>query len=336
MNLALGLLLTRIALEQCVTNVEFPVHLAHDGTKRLYVVEQRGRIRVVEDGKLQAQPLLDIRDRVRFGGECGLLCVAFHPQFAANGRYFVNYTSRQDGELHTRISEFRAGQTNEHILLKFRQPWANHNGGQILFGPDGKLYIGTGDGGAAGDPLNSGQRLDTVLGKILTLDVDKPGAQTQIYAFGLRNPWRFAFDRVTGLLWCADVGQNKWEEINLIERGGNYGWNIREGAHPFKNDRPTTGLVEPIKEYGHDLGVSITGGHVYRGRAMPTLVGWYVYGDYESGRIWGLRYENGRVTGDAELLKTSARISSFGEDVDGELYVCSHYDGMILKIVAAR
>ncbi len=326
----------KIALAPFVTGVEFPTQLTHDGTKRLYVVEQRGRIRVIEDGKLQPEPFLDIRDRVKFGGECGLLGLAFHPQFAKNGRFFVNYTSTQGEGLHTRISEFQAGDTNEHILLKFKQPWANHNGGGIVFGPDGKLFIGTGDGGAAGDPLNSGQRLDTLLGKMLTLDVEKPGAKPEIYAYGLRNPWRFAFDRVTGLLWCADVGQNKWEEIDIIERGKNYGWNIREGAHPFKQDRSTTGLVEPIKEYDHDLGLSITGGFVYRGKQIPALVGWYVYGDYESGRIWGLRYENGRVTGDAELLRTNCKISSFGEDADGELYVCDHYEGRVLRVMTPR
>lgn len=328
MNLALAAV---VALESFVGNVEFPVQLTHDGSKRLYVVEQRGRIRVIEAGKLQPEPLLDIRDRVRFGGECGLLSVAFHPQFATNGRYFVNYTtSRDEWRLGTRVSEFRAGK--ETVLLKFQQPYANHNGGDIKFGPDGLLYVSTGDGGAAGDPHNNGQNRDSLLGKMLTFDVDKPGAQPEMFAYGLRNVWRFCFDPVTKLLYGADVGQDKWEEINIIERGKNYGWNIREGFHHFRQGS-TTGLVEPIKEYGHDLGLSITGGFVYRGTKIPALVGWYVYGDYDSGRIWALRYENGKVTGDMELLRTNCKISSFGEDAGGELYVCDHYEGRVLKIV---
>lgn len=325
----------RIALEPFVSNVEFPVDVQHDGTKQLYIIEQRGRIRRVVDGRLESEPYLDIRDRVKFGGECGLLGLAFHPDFARNGRYFVNYTTtKEPGGLFTRVSEFRDG--TERVLLKFKQTWSNHNGGGIVFGPDGLLYIGTGDGGAAGDPHNSAQRLDVLLGKMLRLDVNKPGALPEIYAYGLRNPWRFCFDPVTKLLYCADVGQDKWEEIDIIEQGKNYGWNIMEGFHDFKNGRPKTGLVSPIKEYSHELGLSITGGYVYRGKRIPALVGWYVYGDYDSGRIWGLRYENGKVTGDVELLRTSVKISSFGQDVDGELYVCSHYDNAVLKIVEAR
>lgn len=345
----------RIALEAFVSNVEFPVHVTHDGTKRLFIVEQRGRIRLVENGKLRAEPYLDIRDRVRFGGECGLLCVAFHPKFAENGRFFVNYTTtKEPGGLHTRVSEFRADRqateasaATERLILKFRQPWSNHNGGQILFGPDGKLYIGTGDGGLAGDPLNSGQRLDTLLGKILRIDVDgaqpyavprdnpfagRTDARPEVWAYGLRNPWRFCFDPLTKLMYCADVGQDKWEEINIIEKGRNYGWNIKEGTHPFKNDRPARNLVDPIKEYDHSLGLSITGGHVYRGKRIPWLAGHYVYGDYESGRIWALKYEGGRVTADVELLKAPFRISSFGEDSEGELYVCDHEGGAVLRL----
>jgi glucose/arabinose dehydrogenase len=337
MNLALGLLLAQIALEPFVSNVEFPVDLQHDDTQRLYVVEQRGRIRAIVNGQLQSEPFLDIRDRVKFGGECGLLGLAFHPDFAGNGRCFVNYTTTKDQwPLTTRISEFHAGRTDEKVLLRFRQPWSNHNGGGLVFGPDGRLYIGTGDGGAAGDPLNSGQTRDSLLGKILRLDVNKPGAAPEMYAYGLRNPWRFSFDPLTKLLYCADVGQDKWEEVNIIEAGKNYGWNIMEGTHNFKNGRSKSELVPPIKEYGHDLGLSITGGYVYRGKKIPALVGWYVYGDYDSGRIWGLRYENGKVTGDVELLKTKHKISSFGQDAEGELYVCSHYDGAVLKIVPAR
>ena len=347
----------KVRVEPFVQNVEFPVHVTHDGTKRLFIVEQRGRIRLVVDGKLQAEPFLDIRDRVRFGGECGLLCVAFHPDFSKNGRFFVNYTSAKGGGLHTRISEFhvdpkatQAAADTERILLMFKQPWANHNGGQILFGPDGKLYIGTGDGGLAGDPLNSGQSLNTLLGKILRLDVngDQPygvpadnpfvgrsDARPEIWCYGMRNPWRFCFYPVTKLMYCADVGQDLWEEIDIIEKGKNYGWNIMEGNHEYKDGRPKTGLVPPIKEYDHNLGLSITGGFVYRGKKIPALAGYYIYGDYDSGRVWGLKYEAGRVTADVQLL-IAASISSFGEDNEGEIYLCNHYGHAVLKLVGAR
>ncbi|MGH7179585.1 MAG: PQQ-dependent sugar dehydrogenase, partial [Tepidisphaeraceae bacterium] len=233
-------------------------------------------------------------------------------------------------------------------IMTVGQPYANHNGGLCLFGPDGMMYIGMGDGGSAGDPQNRAQNPAELLGKMLRIDVnrrngyavpsDNPlvgrrGACPEIWAGGLRNPWRFCFDPVTGLLYCADVGQYLWEEIDIITRGGNYGWRIREGAHPFRPvDNPPGDLVDPIKEYGHELGISITGGYVYRGRRIPSLVGWYVYGDYSSGRIWALKYENGKVTGDVELLNTRALISSFGEDSEGELYVCDHA-GSVLKIV---
>ncbi len=349
-----------VRLQPFINAVEFPVHVTHDGTERLFVVEQRGRIRLVLNGQLQPQAYLDIRDRVFFGGECGLLCVAFHPNFQRNGRFFVNYTTKTDG-LHTIVSEFQAdpkataaSPATERVILKFRQPWANHNGGQILFGPDGKFYIGTGDGGLAGDPLDSGQHLDTLLGKILRIDVDpdagasgydippdnpfvgKPKARPEIWAYGLRNPWRFCFDRATGLMYAADVGQDKWEEIDVIEKGKNYGWNIMEGFHPFKNGRSTKDLVPPIKEYGHDLGLSVTGGHVYRGKRFPSLVGYYIYADYETGRLWGLKYDGSRVTADVQFQRTRCKISSFGEDLAGEIYVCDHLDGAVWRLVVAE
>ncbi len=345
-----------VRLTPFINNVEFPVQVTHDGTKRLFVVEQRGRVRLVVGGQLQRLPYLNLRDRVHFGGECGLLGLAFHPQFARNGRLFVNYTTKRGGGLHTIVSEFRGNPEAttvaadaERIILKFNQPYANHNGGQVLFGPDGMFYIGTGDGGAAGDPLNAGQRLDLLLGKILRLDVNRgapyaippdnpfvnrPKARPEIWAYGLRNPWRFCFDPVTKLLYAADVGQDRWEEVDIVEREKNYGWNIREGAHPFENGRPTTNLVDPIKEYGRHLGISITGGFVYRGKKIPALTGHYVYGDYGSGRIWALKYENGRVTADVELLDTTFAISSFGEDAAGELYVCDHLGGTVRRLAA--
>ena len=345
----------KIKLEPLVRGLQNPLYLTHDGTSRLFIVEQPGRIRLFQDGQLEKTPYLDIKSKVLSGGECGLLGLAFHPNFAENGFFYVNYTARR-GKLVTVISEFRAEPTSNQVdpstereLMTFDQPYPNHNGGQVLFGPDGMLYIGTGDGGAAGDPKNSGQRTDTLLGKILRIDVNtrdkynvppdnpfinKPGHRPEIWALGLRNPWRFSFDRETNMLYCADVGQNLWEEIHVIEKGGNYGWRFFEGTHPFRPepDMPKD-LIPPIKEYHHDLGLSVTGGYVYRGKTIPSLVGWYIYGDYSSGRIWALRYENGRVTGDVELLRSRTQPASFGEDVTGEVYLCDH-NGTVYRIAA--
>jgi glucose/arabinose dehydrogenase len=339
-----------IELELFLDGLSNPVYLTHagDGSDRLFVVEQPGTIRVYEQGALKAQPFLDIRDRVRFGGERGLLSVAFHPQYAENGRFFVNYTRQPDGA--TVIAEYRvsdnpntAERGSERVMLVIEQPFPNHNGGQLQFGPDGTLYIGMGDGGAAGDPLGHGQNLSTLLGALLRIDVDgrepytlptdnpfvgQAGARGEIWAYGLRNPWRFSFDRCTGRLFLADVGQDRWEEVDLIEKGGNYGWNVMEGVHCF---RPpigcrTEGLELPIAEYDHSLGCSITGGYVYRGTHILGLIGRYVFGDFCSGRIWALR----PLAPDAwradewrmdELLDTPLNISSFGEDEAGELYV---------------
>jgi len=347
----------KIRLEPFIQDVEEPVDLTHDGTKQLFVVEQAGKIRLVQDGKLQPKPWLDIRDRVQAGGECGLLGIAFHPAFAKNGRFFVNYTTRQNG-LHTIISEFHAEPNaseasveTERVILKFKQPFANHNGGQILFGPDGMLYIGTGDGGAAGDPFNNGQRLDTLLGKILRINVDDQQpyaiprdnpfvehatARPEIWAYGLRNPWRFCFDRVAGLLYAADVGQNQWEEIDVIEKGKNYGWNLMEGTHPFKDGRPRADLVNPIMEYDHRMGISVTGGYVYRGKRFPELAGFYIYGDFASGRIWGLKFEEARVKAVVELFQGAVSPSSFGEDSEGELYLCDYHHDRVLRLAPAE
>ncbi len=336
-----------LRLEPVVTRgLAQPVYVTHagDGSGRLFVLEQAGRIRVVEDGRLRPEPFLDITDRVLAGGERGLLGLAFHPRFPANGRYFVNYTRRPDGA--TVIAEFRAGrdaatpQPAERVLLTVAQPYANHNGGMIAFGPDGYLYAGLGDGGAAGDPADRAQNPRELLGKMLRLDVDgaQPyaipadnpfaggGGRPEIWALGLRNPWRFSFDRATGALWAADVGQNAWEEIDVITRGGNYGWRLMEGAHCY---RPRTGcrqagLELPVAEYAQESGrCSITGGYVYRGRRLPGLAGTYVYGDYCSGEIFGLVDGRQRV-----LLATGLAISSFGEDEAGELYVVDHRGGL--------
>ena len=360
-----------IALLEISSGLEQPVHLTHapgDGD-RLYVIEQAGRIRVIEaDGGLRAEPFLDIARAVSSGGERGLLSVAFHPAYEDNGYFYVNYTASVRGQLLTRVSRFerapggtQAVRDSERVLLEIDQPYGNHNGGQLDFGPDGMLYIGMGDGGSANDPLGHGQNLATLLGALLRIDVDgggdRPyavpadnpfvgvsGVRPEIWAYGLRNPWRFSFDRATGLLYLADVGQNRLEEIDVIERGGNYGWNLMEGdlCHRGTAQQCERGdLLPPILTYGRADGVSITGGHVYRGAAIAGLCGTYVYGDYGSGRIWGLRYERGgeggagRVGAQRELLKTAHGISSFGEGVDGALHVLDHRAGKVLRIVAS-
>lgn len=350
-----------IRLETVAEGFEQPVYLAtsHDGSGRLFVVEQAGVIRIVSPPGKPHVEFLDIRDRVDSGGEKGLLSVAFHPQFKVNRKLFVNYTTSSKGQLWTHISEFKASPdgssadpSSERVILKFRQPYANHNGGHVLFGPDGYLYIGNGDGGSANDPSNNGQRLDTLLGKVLRIDVDRreddllyaipgdnpfvarTGARPEIYCYGMRNPWRMCFDRANGNLYAADVGQWKWEEVDVIEKGKNYGWRVMEGNHcnhVFDEHCDSAGLEKPVAEYGHDAGVSITGGYVYRGKKFPALDGIYFYADYGSGRVWGLRYDGGKIVAQRELLKGNLPCSSFGEDDDGEVYLVSHA-GKIYRI----
>lgn len=343
-----------IALEPVVTRgLSSPVLVTHagDGSGRLFVVEQPGRIRIVSNGTLAPAPFLDIASRLVSGGERGLLGLAFHPDYPRNGRYFVNYTRRPDGA--TVIAEYRVSTDGnvsapaERVLLVIDQPYPNHNGGMIAFGADGFLYIGMGDGGAGGDPQNRAQNPQELLGKMLRIDVNKGspyavpadnpfvggGARPEIWALGLRNPWRFSFDRQTHELWAGDVGQNAWEEIDVIRRGGNYGWRIMEGAHCFKPpagcERP--GLELPVAEYATAGGrCSVTGGYVYRGAAVPRLVGTYVYGDFCSGEIFALRHGTQRI-----LLDTRLAVSSFGEDEAGELYIVDHKGGVYRFIVGA-
>jgi glucose/arabinose dehydrogenase len=320
-----------------------------DNTDRFFVVEQGGRIFILAGGQLKPSPFLDIAESLSTGGERGLLGLAFHPRYSSNGRIFVNYTRAQDGA--TVIAEYRVSSDpdkadpHERILLTIPQPYPNHNGGMLTFGPDALLYIGMGDGGSGGDPQNRAQNPEELLGKFLRIDVDGSppyrippdnpfvGQQgkPEIYAIGVRNPWRFSFDRTTGKLWAGDVGQHKWEEINVIEKGKNYGWRLLEGAHCFN---PTTDckrlpdLVDPLTEYHHEQGrCSVTGGYLYRGTRIPILQGTYLFGDYCSGEIWGFR--NGQTS---LLLDTDLRISSFGEDREGEVYVIGH-EGEIKKIV---
>jgi glucose/arabinose dehydrogenase len=356
------------------------VYVTHagDGSGRLFVLEQPGSIRIVQNGSLLDQPFLDVSARVLSGGERGLLGLAFHPDYRRNGRFVVNYTRQPDGA--TVVSEFRVSSdpnragANEKVLMVVPQPFANHNGGMVDFGPDGFLYVGLGDGGSAGDPGNRGQNVQELLGKILRIDVDRgePYAippdnpfvseggrsasaptsaeasvgrrsfseggkasadRPEIFAYGLRNPWRFSFDRETGELWVADVGQDEWEEIDVVRRGSNYGWRIMEGNHCFapRPVCPTTGLIPPVAEYGHQQGrCTIIGGYVYRGRGIPDLRGTYVYGDYCSGEIFGLINGEQRV-----LLATGLSITSFGTDENGELYVVGH-GGTVHRIVKGQ
>ena len=328
---------------------------------RLFVVEQVGRIRIIRDGALVPAPFLDISDRIRSGGEQGLLGLAFHPSYAQNGRFFVNYTDRR-GDTH--VAEFRvtanpdvADAASERQLLFVDQPFDNHNGGGLSFGNDGKLYIGLGDGGSGGDPMGNGQNLGTYLGKMLRIDVDAgtpygipadnpftrtAGARPEIWAFGLRNPWRFAFDRLTGDLVIADVGQSAVEEVDVglaSRRGGeNYGWNLTEGSRCYRpaSGCNMSGLTLPVAEYTHSEGCSITGGVVYRGCRLPGYQGTYFYGDYCSGIIRSFRLENGRAVDPRDWTSSLGRgignLSSFGVDADGEAYMVD-LDGAVFRIV---
>ena len=329
-------------------SLKSPVFLTHSGdhSGRLFIVEQPGTIRILDRGRLVEVPFFDITERVRFGGEQGLLGLAFHPEYRRNGRFFVNYTRKVDGA--TVIAEYRRSDLEsragreERVLVLIPQPYPNHNGGMILFGPDGYLYIGMGDGGSQGDPQNRAQNKDELLGKLLRIDVnsrapygipeDNPyvrgEARPEIFAKGLRNPWRFSFDRETRDLWLADVGQNKWEEVNIVRKGGNYGWRVMEGLHCFSLQEPCSKatFIPPVLEYDHQGGrCSIIGGYVYRGKAIPALVGVYIYGDYCSGEMFSVRTAaGGRVVGEPWVLKTNVSISSFGEDDTGEIYLVDH------------
>jgi uncharacterized repeat protein (TIGR01451 family) len=346
-----------IALNPVAGGFASPVYVANagDGSDRLFVVEQEGRIRIVSAGQVLNTPFLDIGDRVSCCGEQGLLSVAFPPNYAQKQYFYVDYT---DVNGDTVVARFRvtadanlADPTTEEILLQVDQPFDNHNGGLVLFGPDGFLYVGLGDGGSGGDPLNAGQDTDTLLGKILRIDVEsgtvpyaippgnpfvnQAGFRDEIWALGLRNPWRFSFDRATGDLYIGDVGQGSWEEVDFQPAaspgGENYGWRILEGAHCFRTATCNqSGLVLPVAEYDHDQGCSITGGLVSRAADAPQLDGIYFYGDFCSGNLWGLRrhdtFEN------MLLLNTPRGISSFGADEAGHVLLVDYFAGDILRI----
>jgi glucose/arabinose dehydrogenase len=353
----------RITLSKIAGGFTDPTHIANagDNSGRLFNGEQKGIVKIIRNGSVQPTPFLDISSRVKSGGEQGLLAVVFPPGYGAGKHHFyVNYTSRR-GNGDTVIARFRvsrnpdqADAASEQLLLTFDQPFANHNGGQMAFGPDGFLYIGTGDGGSAGDPFGNGQSTKSLLGKVLRIDAEsgsttykipsdnpfagKSGPRPEIWSYGLRNPWRFSFDRKTGDLYIADVGQYKYEEVHVQPRssrgGENYGWNIMEGLHCFKSDSCNQkGLTMPVIEYDHSKGdCSITGGFVYRGREFPVLQGVYLYGDYCTGRIWGARKV--RDAWESKLLlESKLNISTFGEDQEGNLYVADHDGGGIYKIV---
>lgn len=332
-----------------------------DGTNRLFVVEQPGAIRVFRNDSTitSAKQFLDIHDRVNDEGwEEGLLGLAFHPDYRHNGYFYVNYTASNPRR--TVISRFtatagdpdKADPDSETVILTFEQPYSNHNGGCLQFGPDGYLYIGVGDGGSEGDPNGNGQNLRTLLGKILRIDVDHPsggmnygippdnpfagnnsGYREEIYAYGLRNPWRFSFDPASGRLWAGDVGQDKYEEVDIIQKGNNYGWNIMEGKHCFNppDSCDETGLTLPIWEYDHNEGRSITGGIVYHGKRVPDLVGSYIFADFMNGRVWSMRYEEGKPPQVTKLFDSELSISSLGVDQNGELYFCA-FDGNIYRL----
>ena len=360
---------TGVVLRPVVSGLHSPVFVTspRDGTGRLFVVEQGGRIRVIRNGVLLPTPFLSIPDQVATGGERGLLGLAFHPNYRVNGRFYVFFTRARDGDL--AVNEYHVSSTNPDVatrlndrrIITIDHPYSNHNGGHIAFGPDGYLYIGTGDGGGSGDPGNRAQSLTSLLGKMLRINVNgtlgprqyrNPHSnpyvgrygRNEIWSRGLRNPWRWSFDRLTGDLWIGDVGQNRYEEIDRSKvsttgtsrgRGVNYGWRVMEGRHCY---RPATGCnragkVVPVVEYPHSQGCSVTGGYVYRGAAVPALAARYVFGDYCSGSIWTIPRNAPTPATRTLLMATGMNISSFGEDQAGELYVVD-YGGTLYRFSA--
>lgn len=336
--------LRAVQLAKVCEGLDRPVYAAVTPSEpgKVFVLEQRGRI-VTCDAQGKVTEFLNIRSKVSCCGEMGLLGLAFHPQYEKNKKFYVYYSAEKANRVNI-VAEYLAPKFTEKILLSVVQPYSNHDGGQLEFDSKGLLYIGKGDGGAGYDPHGHGQNKNSLLGKILRIDVDKEdpirkknysipddnpfaksGGAPEVYAYGIRNPWRFSFDSATGKLWLADVGQDRWEEIDIVEKGKNYGWKEREGKHCLSTipKCKTEGMTDPIFEYDHDQGQSVTGGYVYRGKKIPELVGHYVYADYVSGRVWALKEDKGAVS-NRELFKKELEISSFGLDHDGEILVVSH------------
>lgn len=345
-----------LAVEIAASGFSNPIYLTAPAVDpRLFVVEQSGRIKIVENGQVRAIPFLDITDRVSSGGERGLFSVAFHPQYGSNGFFYVNYT---DSNGDSRIERYSvsgdpdvADPNSAKLIISVQQPFANHNGGLVVFGSDGMLYIGLGDGGSGGDPQGHGQNTSTLLGSLLRIDVDggdpyavpldNPfiggGGAREVWAYGLRNPWRFSFDRVANQLYIADIGQNAWEEVDVVsasEAGLNYGWNSMEGSQCFATDPcDATDLVLPALEYGRSEGCSVTGGYVYRGSAIPGIQGHYFYSDYCSGFLRSFRFSVGSVSDEREWdVGDLGSVLSFGQDAEGELYVLSG-NGNLYRLV---
>jgi glucose/arabinose dehydrogenase len=354
----------KIDLKQAATGFLLPTVItnAGDGSGRMFIVQKKGLISILKNGQKAGQPFLDITSLVNSdANERGLLGLAFHPKYKNNGQFYVYYTA-EDGRIvvagykvssNPDVADPNSGKT----LLTVPHPRSNHNGGQLAFGPDGFLYMGLGDGGGGGDPDRNGQNPNTLLAKILRIDVDKgdpygipdsnpfadrKAGRPEVWTMGMRNPWRFSFDRATGDLYIGDVGQDMYEEIDVQKAGSpgalNYGWNIMEALHCYPDASQqcnTTGFVLPVAEYSHSLGCSVTGGYVYRGKQYPRLVGTYFYGDYCSGRLWGLQPTADGKWNSAELLKSSAQISTFGEDEAGEVYAADLTTGTIFQLVDA-
>ena len=359
----------QVRLEPVVSDLAQPTSVvsADDGSGRLFITQKTGLVRVIKNGQTLSAPFLDLTGAVSTSSEQGLLGIAFHPDYAQNGRFFVNYT-RQDGA--TVIAEYAvsddpnvADSSAKKVLLTIAQPYSNHNGGDLVFGPDGYLYIGTGDGGAGGDPHGNAQNKAALLGKMLRIDVttansepygipaDNPfvgsaGARPEVWAYGLRNPWRFSFDRKTGDLWLADVGQNAFEEVDYQPKsskgGENYGWNIMEADSCYNDAEPTAplktcaeqGLVKPVLAYSHSVGQSVTGGYVYRGQVVPALQGRYLYGDFVSGTLWSAAAQGDGSYQSTRLLDSGFNVVAFGEDETGELYVAD-FSGTLYRFAPA-
>ncbi|MCF8303901.1 MAG: PQQ-dependent sugar dehydrogenase [Bacteroidales bacterium] len=350
----------QITLESFATGLNNPVSMSHAGDSRLFVVERSGVIKIVDqNGNINSTPFLDISGRVQSGGEQGLLGLAFHPDYASNGYFYVNYTGQADS---THISRFSVSESDpdvadpgsESVMLTIHQPYTNHNGGDVRFGPDGYLYISTGDGGSAGDPQNNAQDLGSLLGKLLRIDVagnpygipphnpfvDDPAARDEIWAWGLRNPWRISFDSETGDLWIADVGQNEYEEINFEPAGSNggvnYGWRCYEGHHEYNTQgcESQEFYTFPVHEYSHTAtgGCSVTGGFIYRGDQYENLLGHYVFADYCNDKLWTLYNDSGNWELTQQGQYTGNNFSTFGQDANGELYIAGISSGIIYHI----